>query len=563
MRPYRDLSITTKLSLLVLLAGGVALALATICFVWDDVAMIRASTVEKMTILANVLASQSTAALDFQRNDDATELLNSLKTDPSVESACIYDAKNKPFATYSKPGQDFQPPPAPREMGPQFIDGYLDLAEEITKNEEPIGKIFLRANLGELRKQMLRYLAIVAVMVVFSMGTSLLLSSRFQRVISAPILKLAEAAQRISQKHDFGIRVVKTANDEIGALYDQFNDMLDQIQQGEAALHRAHDGLEAKVVQRTAELSRANEELSREISVRLQTEHELESTHQQLLDAASRAGMAEIATGVLHNVGNVLNSINVSATLVYDRMKQSKVADLARAIKLMEDHGDQLGTYITTDPKGKQLPAFLSLLAHHLSDERTDVARELELLTEKVGHVKAIVATQQSYAGVSGVLEVVDIAATLEDALKLELASFERHKIVVEKEYQDIAKVRIDKQKVLQILVNLLKNARESLCERQLPLDRRVTLRTSVSDETMLQIQVSDNGVGIPAENLTRIFSHGFTTKKTGHGFGLHGCANAAGEMGGSLTARSDGAGRGAAFVLEIPYVPVKVPAHV
>jgi len=405
-------------------------------------------------------------------------------------------------------------------------------------------------------------LAIVALMVIFSMGTSLLLSSRFQRVISAPILQLAEAAKRISQNRDFGIRVVKTANDEIGALYDQFNDMLDQLQQGEAALQQAHNELEAKVVVRTAELSRANNELSREISVRLQTEHELEATHQQLLDAARRAGMAEIATGVLHNVGNVLNSINVSATLVYDRLRQSKVSDLARAAKLMEDHAANLGTFITTDPKGKQLPAFLKLLAHHLADERDDITNELGLLTEKVGHVKAIIATQQSYAGVSGVLEVVEIDTTVEDALKLELASFERHKVVVQKQFQDIGKARIDKQKVLQILVNLLKNARESLCERQVQIERKVVLRTLLTPEGMLQIQIIDNGVGIPSENLTRIFSHGFTTKKNGHGFGLHGCANAAGEMGGSLTATSDGPSQGATFTLEIPYVPVKIPVR-
>jgi len=208
------------------------------------------------------------------------------------------------------------------------------------------------------------------------------------------------------------------------------------------------------------------------------------------------------------------------------------------------------------------LPGFLQLLAHHLGDERADIASELELLTEKVGHVKAIVATQQSYAGVSGVLEVVDVATTLDDALKLEVASFERHKIVIDKQCQEIAKVRIDKQKVLQILVNLLKNARESLSERPPQFDRRVVLRTSVTAEGMLQIQVEDNGIGIPAENLTRIFSHGFTTKKTGHGFGLHGCANAAGEMSGSLTARSDGPCGGATFILEIPYVPVKVPVR-
>jgi two-component system NtrC family sensor kinase len=177
----------------------------------------------------------------------------------------------------------------------------------------------------------------------------------------------------------------------------------------------------------------------------------------------------------------------------------------------------------------------------------------------KVGHIKAIVATQQSYAGTSGVVAAVDLSTTLNDAMKLNLASFERENIIVAKEYQDIPTVRIDKQKVLQILVNLIKNARESFqdCPRQ--KDRKIIVRTKLTSETALTIYVIDNGAGIAAENLTRIFSHGFTTKKTGHGFGLHSCANAANEMGGSLTVQSEGIGRGATFALELPYDPVEV----
>src|SRR5262249_23870862 len=181
--------------------------------------------------------------------------------------------------------------------------------------------------------------------------------------------------------------------------------MLEKIQQGEAARQRAQDELEIKIQQRTAQLSRANQELSREISERLRAEQELESAHQQLMASARRAGMAEIATGVLHNVGNVLNSINVSATLASDRMRQSKVTDLVRATQMMDAHKDDLGTFITHDPKGRQLPNFLGLLATHLLDERADVLKELELLVTKVNHVKTIVSTQQSYAGVSGAIE--------------------------------------------------------------------------------------------------------------------------------------------------------------
>jgi signal transduction histidine kinase len=229
-----------------------------------------------------------------------------------------------------------------------------------------------------------------------------------------------------------------------------------------------------------------------------------------------------------------------------------------RAIQLMQQHSADLAAYITADAKGKQLPNFLSLVAKHLADERAMMAQELNLLTEKISHVKAIVMTQQSYAGVSGVIEAVDLATTLDDALKLNLASFEREQITVIKDYENLSKVCLDKQKVLQILVNLIKNAREALCESPAQTNRTIIVRTRRATENSLQISVIDNGIGILPQNLTQIFSHGFTTKKDGHGFGLHSCANAAKEMGGSLMPHSGGHGTGAEFVLEIPFLAAK-----
>ncbi len=561
MKSYKDLAINTKLTLLVLLAGSVALLLSSFAFVANDVHVIRTSMVKQMTTLAEVLGSNSTAALNFQDPNTASELLMSLKKQPAVEFACIYDATGRAFATYRRDDFEATAPPTPAKAGYEFTDrGDLDVSRRIEYNDQPIGTIYLHANMEELHEQTLRYVNIVVVVMAVALGTSLLLSSRLQRVISVPILKLAEAAERISLEHDYSIRVTKTANDELGALYDQFNAMLDQIQQGEAAIQQAHDELEVRIQQRTEQLSRANQDLSCEISERLRAEQELEQVHQELLVSARRAGMAQIATGVLHNVGNVLNSINVSATLASDRIRQSKVADFGRAVQLMEQHAEDLGEFITTDPKGKQLTSFLSLLAIHLADEKVDVLRELELLTTKVNHVKTIVSTQQSYAGVSGVVETVDIATTLDDAMKLNSASFDRHKVKVTREYEPIPKVRLDKQKVLQILVNLVNNAKDAFIDSSNPTDRKLTLRTKLNGNSALEIHVIDNGMGIPQENLTRIFSHGFTTKKTGHGFGLHSCANAANELGGSLVARSDGPGKGAAFILELPFEPVEVP---
>lgn len=559
MKTYQDLAINTKLTLLVVLAGGVALLLSTATFVINDVRMIRQSMVQQTSTLAEVLGANCTAALSFDDAKAAGELLMSLQKEPAVDLAAIYDASGKTFVTYRSGDQVVRPPAKPPAPGHDFESRYLSIARPIVHDGQRIGTIYLRANMRELYDQIFWYVNIVAAVLIVSLASSILLSSRVQRAISAPILNLAQAAEKVSHENDYSVRVQKIANDELGTLYDQFNTMLDQIQQRDAAIQSANDELEQKVDRRTAQLSSANIELTREITERKRAEQELESAQHQLMGAARRAGMAEIATGVLHNVGNVLNSINVSATLASDRLRQSKVGDLVRAVHMLEQHADDLGAYLTNDPKGRQLPPFFSLLATHLADERVDIVKELELLVTKVNHVKTIVSTQQSYAGVAGVTETVDVATLLDDAMKLNSASLDRHNITVSREYQNIPKIRIDKQKSLQILVNLIKNAKDACTESAHYADRRLTLRTRLTDDDTLQIHVVDNGVGIPRENLTRIFSHGFTTKKTGHGFGLHSCANAAHELGGSLVAHSEGLGQGATFVLELPFEPAEV----
>jgi signal transduction histidine kinase len=221
---------------------------------------------------------------------------------------------------------------------------------------------------------------------------------------------------------------------------------------------------------------------------------------------------------------------------------------------MLSQHGGDLGQFVTLDPKGKQIPAFLAILAQHLNEDKTEILKELEHLTVKIDHVKAIVATQQSYARVSGVTEVFDVASAIDDALKLNAAEFDRHHIEIVRDYEALPKVQLDKHKLLQILVNLVKNGKDALVEGG-GTNRRLTFRTRSKGSDQIAIQVSDTGIGIQKENLTRIFSHGFTTKKTGHGFGLHSCANTAKEMGGALIVESSGLGHGATFTLALPLV--------
>ncbi|MHB1036928.1 MAG: ATP-binding protein [Pirellulales bacterium] len=556
---FRDISIKTKLSVLVAVAGGAATLLCSAAFVFNDVYMIRLSKVRQLSALANVLGSNSAAALTFDDPGTARELLSSLSLQPTVQFACLYNAKGRVFATYAnEEGRGFVPPAA-EPTGHEFTPGgYLDISQELVHDGEKVGTIYLHATMRDLYDEILHYVNIVLLVMLASFVASLVLSRGLQRIISVPILHLARTAQRISKERDYSIRVEKHASDELGALYDEFNGMLDQIQRGETELQRAHDLLEARVEERTRQLSRANVELNKEIAERKRTEEELETVHEQLVDAARKAGMAEIATGVLHNVGNVLNSINVSATLVSDRMRNSKLSELARAIELMNRNAENLGTFITEHERGKKLPGFLTLVSEHLGNERRMIVEELRSLTKNVDHIKAIVAMQQSYAGVAGLVETVSLTDLVDDALKLNAPSFEKHGIELVRDYADLPEVRVDKQKLLQILVNLVANAKDSLIERA-AAERQMTVSVSMTGEERVRIDIADNGVGIPSENLTRIFSHGFTTKKHGHGFGLHSSANAAKELGGELTVSSEGLGQGATFRIEIPFEPVEV----
>jgi two-component system NtrC family sensor kinase len=176
---------------------------------------------------------------------------------------------------------------------------------------------------------------------------------------------------------------------------------------------------------------------------------------------------------------------------------------------------------------------------------------------QHIEHIKEIVAMQQSYAKVSGVCEDLAPAGLVEDALRMNAAAFDRHHIEVTREFADgTPPVRVDRHKVLQILINLLRNAKYAM-EAQSGQAKRLVVRVGMAAPDRVGITVSDNGVGIDPDHLTRIFSHGFTTKKDGHGFGLHSGANAAKEMGGALIAHSDGPGKGAEFTLELPTTDV------
>lgn len=308
----------------------------------------------------------------------------------------------------------------------------------------------------------------------------------------------------------------------------------------------------ARVVRDSAGNCLYYEGIVEDITERKRHQAEVERLHRELLEASRLAGMAEIATGVLHNVGNVLNSVNVSAAEVRDRLSQSRIGHLRKSVEMIDRHREDLGEFFTTDPKGKALPAFLGRLTGHLEEEQGTLVAEMDAMTRHVEHLKQIVSTQQGHARMFGVIETLRPQTLVEEALQLAGDSLERHGIAIETDLSCAAMVSADRHRVLQILVNLLRNAKQAVNEHN-PPRRTVRVGIALAGNGRVAISVTDNGVGIAPGNLARIFQHGFTTKKSGHGFGLHTSILAAREMKGDLIVQSDGIGRGATFTLELP----------
>jgi len=350
---------------------------------------------------------------------------------------------------------------------------------------------------------------------VFASGliTLTVLLVLLQRVVIGPIGKLTEHAVDIGVSGNLTSRLHLNRRDEIGMLAGEFDRMV----------------------------------------------HNLAESRKHLLEASHNAGRAEIASGVLHNVGNALNSMNVSADRALKKVQRLEVQDLAAVSDLLQQNIDNLGAFVSSDEKGKLVPAFLSELSKHLVEEQNTVLEELRLLSTSVDHISEIVNTQQEYAKASGVMDTLELAEVVEDAIRINSAAMGRHGVTLVREFDDVPAITTDRHAVLQILINLLNNGKYALDDGS-PDEKILTvrLRREREPEDSVCIDVVDNGVGIAEENLTRIFAHGFTTRSTGHGFGLHSGALSAKNLCGSLTVQSDGIGRGATFTLRLPLAPVK-----
>ncbi len=330
-----------------------------------------------------------------------------------------------------------------------------------------------------------------------------------------------------------------------------------ELDRANSQLKEANSELESsrlQILQKNQELEATNTNLNAEMDQRKKAESEKEKLYQQLVQASRQAGMADVASSVLHNIGNVLNSVNVSIDTMQMTLKKPMVGDVCRIASMLREHQNDLHQFLTLDPKGKQIPSYLGLVAESLSVGHQTVQSEIDSLVNKVGHIKQVIVAQQDISRAAHVREAARAEDLMEQALMMAMPEPEKYGIEVVRQYAPVPNIKTDRHQVLQILVNVITNARNAMVEFP-GRAHQLTVRVGVSHDgrKAVRFEVVDTGCGIAAENLTRLFAQGFTTRKTGHGFGLHSAALSARGLGGSIHAHSMGKGSGATFVLDLP----------
>ena len=271
-------------------------------------------------------------------------------------------------------------------------------------------------------------------------------------------------------------------------------------------------------------------------------------------EISRKAGLAEISTNILHNVGNILNSVAISADLLQQKLRDSKIVNIAKLSEILNQNKSTLDSFFSEDNRGVLFPVYLEKLSELLLCEYQAMVQEAYRLCKNIDHIKSIIVWQQSYAGSGGAKEKVSPANLIRDAVMIDRASLERHNVIVEYNMSDVPDIEVERHKIMQILVNLITNAKNAIDEGKVELGT-ITFVVESPDPDSVAIHVDDNGIGIPENIISKIFQSGFTTRKTGHGFGLHSCALLAKEIGGSIHAYSGGIGKGARFTLTVPSI--------
>ncbi|MGL1935468.1 MAG: ATP-binding protein [Fibrobacterales bacterium] len=533
MSRFATLSIKSKIVLIIVVVSFIVISITTTIISYVHMSDYKENLLHHSQIKAKLVGEYCITALSFNYPKRAEEILEKLKNDPSIIQADIYHSDLTPFASYPESENNHSYDARYTEAYAEFDGDTLNTYQPIAFNNEVYGYIHLQnftSMSSKLRDQITMILILFAGVMLFA----LFIARALQSIISNPIISLSNIAHLISTNHDYSIRVKKVNSDEIGELFDNFNTLLSEtehkeIERNEAirALQEHKETLETKVKERTDTLM---------------------STQKELIDNAHKAGMADIASGALHNVGNILNSIKTSASLILEFHNNSGFSRFKQANTLLRDNFDTIEDFIIHDPKGKKLLMYYLEIEKMQESSEEQINSHIHRLIDKVNSSVDVIHAQQSYASATSLTEMYSVSEIIEDGLAMESSSIDKHGISIVKNYYPVPDVPIQRTKLIHIIINLINNAKEAM--EEIPRTER-TLSIEVVDQgSEITITVSDSGHGISPENLNNIFSHGFTTKEQGHGFGLHSCANYMTEMGGRMSVSSGKVLPGATFTL-------------
>lgn len=351
--------------------------------------------------------------------------------------------------------------------------------------------------------------AAIWLLMIIGVCTGLIVMIAMRALVLRPVAALASHATAIAHDSDLTRRLDAQSNDEIGELGRDFNQMMER----------------------------------------------LSSTQAALVEASRRAGQADVAANVLHNIGNVLNAVLVSRSTLSDTLTRSRMADITKLADLLQEHRHDLARFVSEDPKGRLVPAFVAQLAEQWGRESTLMNAELARIDESLAHIRDVMEAQRASARPWSVLEPVRAGDIARSALGVIASSLDRHGVAHSLEIHTEATIKTDRVTVMQVLVNLLTNAKESVLAHGAP-DRRIHMSVDESPDRSVRYTVRDNGGGITPEVLASLFRQGYTTKPTGQGLGLHYSMLSIQRLGGDIAVTSDGAGKGAVFTVILPATP-------
>ena len=559
MRWYRDISIRQKLQGMVIIAGGGALLVASAAFtIYDRTTFLQAKT-NDLIASADMIGSNSTAALIFHDSKSGQEILSALKVRPHVIHACIYDSDGKVFAKYSRdPGQaEFSPPPTQRD-GREFVAQNMVLFRKIILNGDSIGTIYLEADLADLTARLRRFVAIDFIVLLGSLLVAYVLSYGLQRAISEPIRELARTASSVSANENYSIRAVKKGQDEIGVLFDQFNSMLDRIQERDVAIHMAHHDLERKVEERTSYLNALIENSPMAILVLDSSamaqlcnpafEQMFQYSRTEIIGrpvdgliaegslfAEARNISRETFSGTpvamvtkrmrkdrsfvdveIHGVPLVVNGSVVGSLRIYQDISVRKRAE--EAMRQAKEAAE-------TSSRAKS--EFLANMSHEIRTPMngimgmTDLVLDSELSSEQREYLKMVKASADSLLTLindildfskieAGKLEVeaieFDLGDAVGDTMKALSVRAQQKGLELAYEFQpDVPYALVgDPGRLRQIIVNLIGNAIKFTEKGEVVLS--VQADCSKRDDVQLHFTISDTGIGIPVEKQAAIF---------------------------------------------------------